>query len=104
MCEYNKLAQKEYKISYNWVGKENYKELYKTRKFDRIPKYAQIKIHGRKWDIKFSGILKYKRMTDFRSEDQINDKNFLFCGFCRSDWLQNENKRNQNDWQILGSG
>ena len=39
ICECSKLAQKEYKIRHEWVGKVIHRELYKKLKFDHTNKW-----------------------------------------------------------------
>ena len=38
ICEYSKLAQKDYKTIYDWVGKVIYWEMCKKFKFDHTKK------------------------------------------------------------------
>ena len=59
--KYSKLAQKEYKIRYNWVGKVIHWELCKKLKFDHTTKWYMHKsesfleneMHKILWDFDF---------------------------------------------------
>ena len=44
ISEYNKLAQKEYKTSHDWVGKVIHYELCKRLKFDHTAKWCMPKL------------------------------------------------------------
>ena len=66
------LVQKEYKTRHDWVGKVIHRELCKKLKFDHTNKWYMPKLDMsyRMRRTKFSGILRYKRITKPRPDDQ----------------------------------
>ena len=46
ICEYSKLAQKEYKTKQDWVGKVIHKKLCKELKFDYTTKWYSHKLES----------------------------------------------------------
>ena len=71
-----KLAQKVYKTKHDRVGKVIHLELCKKLKFDHT--ITQTRIRLREWNIKFSGILKYKRIRTFDSSVASYNKMKLY--------------------------
>ena len=65
MTECSKLVQKEYYIWHDWVGKVIHWELCKELKFKHTTKWYMHKAESvmDNETHKFSGILKYKRIT-----------------------------------------
>ena len=59
----SKLAQKEYKTRYDWVGNVIHWELCQRLKFDHTTKCTNQNLSLKMRRIKFSGILRYERIT-----------------------------------------
>ena len=64
--------KKEYKTMHDWVGKVIHWELCNELKFDHADNWYMHKPESvlKMRRIKFSGILRYKRITQFRTEGQ----------------------------------
>ena len=116
ICEYSKLAQKEYKARYDWVGKVIHREFCKKFKFDHTNKWymhnpesvLENEMHKLFWDLEIQTdhlisarrpdlVIVKKKKKKKKKRKKKNKENLPNCGLFCPGWLLGKTERKRKE-------